>query len=306
MSFLQDLKSHQTGLTPAQRAMARYILENGEQVSFMTAKQLGEATGQSDAAVIRFAQATGYSGFPALREALREDLLGRLGASGLRPDAGPSSEQEVKAEVFGTDASLVQETANLNPDALVSEIVDLLVRARRIYVTAHGTSYALAAYLAMQLNLCFGKASIFTMEHGDIADRMRSIGPEDVFIGIGYVRYLPYTVDIMRSARKSNAQVVAITDHPTSPLASAANHALFVARGVRSPAWWSQAGALALCNWLVALAMHRDPTTAADHLRQSDDQLKQLGHWQGGEEDGLEHLFTQNQKPKQRRAKKAD
>lgn len=280
MSFSQTLEQHQARLTPAQREMAKYILDHGEQVSFMTAKQLADAIGQSDAAVIRFAQAAGYAGFPALRESLREGLLERVGASGLPQRAGSTSDQELKAEVFDTDALLVQQTAQLNPDAVVSTVADLLVGSRRVFVSGHGTSYPLAAYLSMQLNHCLGKGQIFNMEHGDVGDRMRSVDEHDVFIGIGYLRYLPYTADILGSARKSGARIVAITDRVSSPLSAVAHHSLYVARGVRSPAWWSQVGTLVLTNWLLALVVARDPATAEKHLRASDDQLKQLGHWQ--------------------------
>jgi len=304
MSFLQNLEQHREQLTPAQREMATYILDHGEQVSFMTAKQLAEAIGQSDAAVIRFARAAGYAGFPALRESLREGLLERVGASGLRQQTGSASEKELKAEVFETDASLVQQTANLNPDAVVSEVVDLLVRARRIFVSGHGTSFSLASYLSMQLNFCLDKAQVFNMEHGDVGDRMRSVDERDVFIGIGYLRYLPYTADILRSARKSGAQVVAITDRVSSPLAAIAHHSLFVARGVRSPAWWSQVGTLALANWLVALVVHRDPATAEKKLRASDEQLKQLGHWHSTHQGDGELALTQHLNSKRRPTKK--
>jgi len=304
MTFARTLERHQEQLTPAQREMAKYILDHGEQVSFMTAKQLGDAIGQSDAAVIRFAKAAGYPGFPALREALREGLLVRVGASGLRQQTGPTSEQELKAEVFETDATLVQQTAQLNPDALVSQVADLLVRARRIYVSGHGTSFSLASYVAMQLNFCLDKAQVFNMEHGDVGDRMRSVDERDVFIGIGYLRYFPYTADILRSARKQGAKIVAITDRASSPLAAVAHHSLFVARGFRSPAWWSQIGTLALANWLIALVVHRDPATAEKQLAASDEQLKQLGHWQSA--DGTdEHLaVTQHLNSKRRPSKK--
>ena len=80
------------------------------------------------------------------------------------------------------------------------------------------------------------------------------------------------------------AQIVAITDYPTSPLTACAHHSLFVASGVRSTAWWSQAGAISLINWIITLAMHRDPKTVSRNLQAYDIQIKQLGHWRDGED----------------------
>lgn len=279
MLFQQHLERHLSAMTPAQREMANYVASQGEKVAFMTAKQLAAATGQSDAAVIRFAQAAGFAGFPQLRECLRAGLLERVGASGMRQKGSTSNASELKAAVFSTGASLIEQTAGLNLDAEVTRIADLLISARQVWVTGHGTSYPIALYLSMHLNQVLDKARIFNVEHGDVADRFRSVRKGDVFLGIGYVRYLPYTVDMLRLARDSGATVVAITDRVTSPLAQIAHHSLYVARGASSHAWWSQAGTLALADWLTALVAMRDRATVARNLRRSDEELERLGFW---------------------------
>lgn len=280
MSLSDKITACIDALTPAQQDLARYILDHSGQVAFMTARQLASAVGQSDAAVVRFARAVGYSGYSELRGSLRGGILDRAGALGMRK-ATPSSAQALTAEIFETDANLATETAQLNSEDTGLAIADLLIGARRVWVTGHGTSYPLAAYVAMHLNQVLDKAQIFNVEHGDLADRMRSVGEGDVFIGIGYIRYLPYTVEILQLARDAGANVIAITDQPTSPLARLAVHTLYAARGMNAFAWWSQAGTLSIANWITALVMMRDPELVAQQLRQSDAAWKQLGHWRG-------------------------
>ncbi|KAE8754231.1 hypothetical protein FSO04_40795 [Paraburkholderia madseniana] len=143
-TFSEYIEESFARLTPAQQQMARYILDHKEQVAFRTAKQLAEDTGQSDAAVIRFAQAIGYGGYMALRESLRESLLQRVGESGIPEQSGLKNEQELKCAVFETDAALVQQTARRNADETVSHVANMIVGARRVYISAHGTSYSLA------------------------------------------------------------------------------------------------------------------------------------------------------------------
>jgi len=289
LTFAEQLADAYERLTPAQQQMAKYILDRKEQVAFMTAKQLAESIGQSDAAVIRFSQAIGFVGFMALRESLRESLLQRVGEGDLPQRGRTQNEQELKSTVFETDSALVQQTAQRNSDEVVSDVANMLVSARRVYVSGHGTSYSLAVYLAMQLNHCIGKGELLTMGTGDMAERLRSINERDVVIGIGYVRYLPYTIDTLKAAQSVGAQTVAITDRASSPLSNFARKTLYVARAVSSPIWWSQAGTLALANWIVALVMHRDSETAEAQLRAGDEMLNRLGHWQsaGNSEDEL-------------------
>lgn len=280
-SFQQAVSDHAEKLTSAQRLLAKYILDNGEAVAFSTARQVAEAAGQSDAAVVRLAKALGYDGFPEMRASLRDGLLERAGASGMgRRRQPPSDLDELKSELFDIDGLLARNTAQLNTTELGNEVVKKLIAARRIWVSGHGTTHPMASYLTLHLNQVTGRAALLNIGNGDIADQLRQIQPDDVVIGIGYVRYLPYTVDIMRVARSRGAQVVAITDRPSSPLAALAHHSFFVARDTSSFAWWSQSGTMALANWLIALIMIHDADNVAQLLRGSDEVWHTLGHWQ--------------------------
>src|SRR5687767_11878282 len=63
-----------------QRALARYVLKNYESVAFATVSDLAEQSSVSEATVVRFAKALGFSGYPEfqkeVRRLLRADLRG--------------------------------------------------------------------------------------------------------------------------------------------------------------------------------------------------------------------------------------
>ncbi|WP_018441898.1 MurR/RpiR family transcriptional regulator [Trinickia symbiotica] len=286
-AFPDAIRLRFDSLTRAQQALASYIVDHVEQAAFMTARQLGDAVGQSDAAVVRFARAIGYPGFPQMRSALREGLLERVGAGGMRAAADrPAAGEELKNEVFSSDAALLDATARLNPVPLGERVADRLIAARRIWVTAHGTTYPLALLLSMQLNQILGTCETLTVGHGDIADRIRQVGEQDVVIGIGYARYLPYTIELMKIARQYGAYIVAITDKPSSPLAQIAAESFLVGREGTLFSWWSQAGTLGLVNWLVALTATRNGENATAMLQRSDDAWRLLSHWNAGGSNG--------------------
>ncbi|KAF7963504.1 hypothetical protein AWV79_18000 [Cupriavidus sp. UYMMa02A] len=211
-------------LTSAQTHLAKYILDHSESVAFSTARQVGEAVNQSDATVVRFAKAIGYKGFSEMRAALREGLLERAGASGMAERERPSDLEELKTEVFAIDSELMRATERMNATALGEQVAKQLIAARRIWISGHGTTSPMAHYLTAHLQQITGKATLLNIGNGDIANQLQQVGPEDVVVGIGYVRYLPYTVDILRVARSRGAHIVAITDRPSSPLASLAHH----------------------------------------------------------------------------------
>ncbi|EHD22373.1 MULTISPECIES: MurR/RpiR family transcriptional regulator [Brenneria] len=279
MNFSALVSERFSSLTPAQQLIARYIERNKERVAFMTARQLAGAINVSDAAVVRFSRALGYRGYAHLREDLGEALIENSGLSGVFQRAPMSSgEAELKEQVFANGGLLISQTAALNPPETVARIADKLASARRIWVTAHGTTHAMAVYLAMQLNV-LKNAEVFNVGAGDVADRIRNVSDEDVFIGIGYERYLPYTVELMHLARLRGAYVVALTDRASSPLAVESDEAMYVARGTSQVAWWSQIGTLIMADWLMSQMVVRNTEDVREKLQESDKAWELLGHW---------------------------
>ncbi len=278
--FIQIVNNHIDTLTRAQKTLAKYILDHSETAAFSTAKQLAVATSQSDAAVIRFAKAIGFDGFPSMRAALREGLLARVGASGMQSQQAPRSDMDsLKQDQFAADQQLIADTMRLNETQTGITVADLLINARKIWVCAHGTTHPLASYLSLHLNQINNKTSLLNIGDPDLPTLLRQIQSDDVVIGIGYIRYLPHTSDILNIAKHQQAHIVAITDYPSSPLAALADHTFYVARNSSAFAWWSQAATMVLINWIVSLCMIRDADQVASMLRGADEIWEQLGYW---------------------------
>ncbi|MDQ0945332.1 tRNA G26 N,N-dimethylase Trm1 [Streptomyces sp. V1I1] len=64
-------------LSPAQRRIAQYLVDHLTEAAFLSITELAERVGVSQPSVTRFASSLGFSGFPALREALQPIALQR-------------------------------------------------------------------------------------------------------------------------------------------------------------------------------------------------------------------------------------
>lgn len=280
MNFSALVSERFSKLTPAQQLITRYIERNKERVAFMTAKQLADAINISDAAVVRFSRALGYRGYTHLREDLGEALIERSGAGGvLQRVTLPTDEQELQKQVFDNAHSLIDKTADLNTNGAVFRIAKRIINARKIWVTAHGNTYPMAAYLAMHLNHILGKSEVFNIGMGDVAERIQQVNEQDIFIGIGYERYLPYTIEIMHFARERGAYVVAITDRTTSPLAREASEIIYILRSSSPLVWWAKVSTMVVIDWLISQVVMCDEDAVKKRLEQSDEAWKLLGHW---------------------------
>src|SRR5919204_3559964 len=64
-------------LSPKERAVAEFYVEHREEAAFLSAAEIAEQLGTSDATVVRAVKALGYSGIPELRRELIDALRAR-------------------------------------------------------------------------------------------------------------------------------------------------------------------------------------------------------------------------------------
>ena len=81
-SFNERLQSCADKISPAERRVAQFFLENREEVLIASASALAHQAGTSDATVVRTAKAMGFSGMEDLRRTLAREL---------REDLSPAS-----------------------------------------------------------------------------------------------------------------------------------------------------------------------------------------------------------------------
>lgn len=277
MSVLSDMiRKANDKLTPSQQRLADFVLSNTATVAFMTAQELGDAMGVSDAAVVRFAQTLGFRGFPELRSALRDIVLEQVGSSALAAPTSetPSTGPELLRKVFEKDCELIEQTAALADWPTYERIARRLLEAPRIWVTGHASSYPLAHYLAIILNQALGTARVVAIGVGDGFDQLLTADSRDVMIGFGFLRYIRYTVEIMEAAKARGVHLVAITDSATvSPLAPLADEVLLIVQDFVSVNW-SNAGALSVINALQRAVAQLGGDRTREMLRRWDESLR--------------------------------
>ena len=219
--ILAVLDRKQGTFSKGQLRIARYIMENADKASYMTASKLGQKTGVSESTVVRFALELGYAGYPEMRKALQETIRSRLTSL---------QRMEVARTVIGTRDPL---TAILNSDMenilltqsavsrdVFEHAVETILRAKNIYILGARTSSALAVFMGFYLGLILGNVRVLNENReGEIMEQMLRIGPDDLFIGISYPRYSRRTVQAVRFAKDRGAAVLALTDSDTSPIA---------------------------------------------------------------------------------------
>ncbi|WP_370356157.1 MurR/RpiR family transcriptional regulator [Catenulispora sp. MAP12-49] len=220
-------------LSPAQRRIAHYLLENLPEVAFLSSMELAERVGVSQPSVTRFAAALGFSGYPELRAALRPIAL-RV------PETGIHGERIAGNELH---SALESDQANLEAlhkyaadPARLARLGSDLAASEPLSVIGLRMSAPVASYFA------YGAARI----HPDVrvidtpgspADEalLQAVAAGGTWL-VAFVlpRYPAESVVVLRTARELGLKTAVVTDVPLVPFAHLADVLLPVGVGSRS------------------------------------------------------------------------
>lgn len=216
-------------MSKGHKAIADFIKNSSDTAVFMTASRIGETLGISESTVVRFASSLGYEGFPEFQGYLAQWVKERMNkAQAIGAKFGAKSENNVVNSVLKGDIARINDTINeLDPIALETAI-DVLHRAKRVYICGIRNSAPLAEFLAFYLNILRDNViCITTTSVNETFEQMIRITNEDAFVGISFPRYSMRTLKAFEFAADRNAQIIALTDNSHSPMCMYSNLNLF-------------------------------------------------------------------------------
>ena len=261
--LIQRLNQSGRKLSKSHRRIAECIVSHYDKAAFMTASRLGEYVGVSESTVVRFASTLGYEGYPQLQKALQELIRHRLTASQRFEMTSDMDQAQVLNKVLKADMQNIRTTIDELDTTVFENVVELLLRAKHIYVLGQRASAPLAQFMAHYLGFIFSNVDLVTSGVSDVFEQLTRIGEDDVLIGISFPRYSSRTIEAMEFAKSRGAELVAITDGPLSPLHATADLCL-TAKSDMASFVDSLVAPLSLINALiVALGQRRRQQVAA-------------------------------------------
>lgn len=222
---ITELGKSYEDLTLSQKRIAEVIVESPEFVAFATVDKLASRLGVSPSTIVRFAYRIGLDGYPELQQRVRDLIRGQL-----RRNASADGSMSVTAHLGeGTIASsLDHDLENLHNTisrlalADLERAVEVLVSARSIYVAGGLASESLVQFCVLALARTCGNTTALTGD-SQTAVRLLDMSTDDAVLAFSFPPYASRTLQIVSSARRAGASVVAITDTPLSPIAQSSD-----------------------------------------------------------------------------------
>lgn len=241
-------------LTPQERRAAEALLSHLEDVATYRATELAVLAGVSKATISRLVRRLGFDDFEALRQHARQ-----LRNAGVPIATGPTP---------GLSARVAQDVANLHrlqatlDETTLDAVADQLAGARRVIVSGHRSSYAVASGLRMNLAQIRPDTWLVPQPGQSLADDIIGLGPDDVAIVVSFRRHGARVGELMDALRKSSTPVLLIADGQLRSLATSAKWWI-ECPSTSAGAFDSHAAAMTLVALISDRLLHRLPDASA-------------------------------------------
>ncbi|MFF9914146.1 MurR/RpiR family transcriptional regulator [Streptomyces sp. NPDC013457] len=220
-------------LSPGQRRIAQFLIDHLTEAAFLSITELAERVGVSQPSVTRFATSLGFSGYPALREALQPIALSAI--AGAPEEAEERLGNELQSAV---DAEIENLTALrrvlADPDQIL-EIGRELARSVPLTVVGLRISVTLAEYFAYAARRIHPDVRVVTRGGSVAYDGLlqaREAGGTWV-LAFAMPRHAKETLAVVRAARRTGLRVVLITDLALGPFVDEADVVFTAGTGSR-------------------------------------------------------------------------
>lgn len=268
--LLNLLQSRQSAFSPAQKAVADYILRHYADIPFRSITQVAELTGTSEPTVSKFCNELGFSGFSGLKHRIAEyvshgiHLDDRLNRSAMELDAADAIRQTAERDTENVRLTL-SDPAN---QAAIGALLPMLDRARHIYTIGTRTSAFFSGLLAFKLRQQGLYVHAVDLGVSDYIDKMMTIGPEDLVIAFSFPRFSQATVKMLRALKQRGVPIVLVTGDGLTPAFDCAD---LTFRCVMDSASYvaSYSACLSLINAILL-------TRALEHKDQVEEKLQEL------------------------------
>jgi len=281
---LIDRMAHRLpGLSPQVHKVATYILENPGAVGTLSMRKLAAEADVPPPTLPRLAKVLDYRTYEAFRNVFRNHLQGQAaGYAGLAGQLQRLSEGDDTAVLLSAfrQASLqnIEHLFATLDVAVVEEVVDKLVSARKVFVVGMQASLVAASYFQYVGGMAYGNWVLLENRNGDIAECVMDMNDEDVLVAIAMPPCARESIIMADFARDRGVTVIGITNSRTTALAARADTILIVA--MQSPQFFeSFVTTILLLEILIGMVVARGGQEVINNIDRVEECRRLLGEY---------------------------
>ncbi|MFD0966079.1 MurR/RpiR family transcriptional regulator [Seminibacterium arietis] len=226
-NFQDEIRKQYNGLSKRLKQVAKYMLDNGNNVVFDTVSTTAERIGVPPSTLIRFANAFGFSGFNEIKQLFRQDMMERTSCYTERIQLFRQIEHvdEQRSELnhildlfIQGNTQALQQLASQASQENLDKTIEILNQAKRIFIVGLKRSFSIANYLNYTLHHLNYDVFMIDGSGGMFDEQLSRIRENDAVIAISFSPYANETLNVVTATAKAGVKHIAITDSQLSPL----------------------------------------------------------------------------------------
>ena len=233
VDFGQILTEYYQQLTKSEKQIANYLRKNQEESAFLSAAELADRLGLSEATIVRFARTVGFDSYPAMRELLQENFRRRVTHSTRLQsrledllDGGDILERMIASEID----YLSQALETIDRQAF-HQAVDMMKSHRRVFVFGVGPSVSLVELMDIRLSRVGWDVVPLTTTGREVLEPMLKMNDQDLLFAICFFDVTPPLELVLNYANELGSKVIMLTDTLGSIVGNKADVVLAAKRG---------------------------------------------------------------------------
>jgi DNA-binding MurR/RpiR family transcriptional regulator len=233
IDFSQIISDNYKNLTKSEKRIANYLRKNQEESAFLSAGEIADRLGLSEATLVRFARTLGFSSYPAMRTVLQEAFRHRVTHStrlrsrldDLR-EAGDIFDRLVVSEIDYLTLSLETiERQSLN------RAVEMIRSRKRIFIFGVGPSVSLVNLMEIRLGRFGWQVVPLTTAGREMLQPLLLMTDQDLLFAICFFDISGALQLILDYANEIKCPVIILTDTLGSIIGDKADVVLSAKRG---------------------------------------------------------------------------
>ena len=227
MSCLIIIRSARDSMSANEKKLADFVLENAPLIRDYSSQQIAGSVGVSQSSVVKFSQKLGYRGFTDLKLAVHESVVMQgSNVSVLRTDDGYAEEQPIKDSLLARKSEVLSSATVINDNDAILAAVRAIEAAAQVQVIGADGASLVAKDLAHKL-IELGKPVIAESDRDVQLAGVARLRRDDCLVVISASGQAAHLIDVVKSARKSAAVVISITNQWANPLGTIADIQLY-------------------------------------------------------------------------------
>ena len=190
MAAIKEILTKVKSLNGAQRRLGNYLQNDSSALLLSNVNDLAQAVGVSKATVVRFAKTLGYTGFPELKRDIQKEMRRKLRAADRMKEtfAELGDDENIFARLIKRDIQLLQETLRAGSYVDFQRAVEVILKARKVFLIGLNASTALAYILYFRLVRVKKDAHWLFLTGGtSLVEQLAFMEPGDVLIAIDFL-----------------------------------------------------------------------------------------------------------------------